>query len=361
MFNEDLDLYPEISNRAGLQPGELVFMGEKRQEHTTLTIIRYNTEGWADERTLTSVEAIPQLIAENENGVTWINLSGLQQVQWVKTLGDLFGAHPLMLEDILNTNQRPKLEDFNDSLFIELNMLTWHESACEISSEQLSLLMRKGLVVTFQEVDEDVLNPLRAQIRSGSQHLRQFGADYLTYAIVDAVVDHYFIVLENLSDQIEDLEDEVTQHPDPATLKQIHQLKRDLLFLRKAVWPLRELVSGLARGTSPFISRDILIYLRDVYDHTIQIMDIVETFRDMVSGILDIYLSSLSNQMNQVMKVLTIISTLFIPLTFIAGVYGMNFDNMPELRWHWGYFAVMGFMFTLLVLMLAYFKKKKWF
>ena len=361
MFNTNQDLFPQLSKRAGLEPGELVFVGEKRQEHSTLTLIRYNADGWFDEVELNHVDDILPLIGVNTGGISWINLNGLHNIDWVKHLGDLVNAHPLLLEDILNTNQRPKFDDFNDHLFLEINMLTWHEEKQEIVTEQLSLLMKPGILITFQEIDGDGFEQIRQHIRGGSQRVRLMGTDYLMYMILDAIVDHYFIVLENLSDTIEDLEDEITRHPDPETLNAIQHLKRDLLFLRKTVWPLRELISSLARGTSPLIQKETMIYLRDVYDHSIQIMDIVETFRDMLSGILDIYLSSVSNQMNEVMKVLTIISTLFIPLTFIAGLYGMNFDNMPELHLRWGYFAVLGVMLILLILMILYFRRRKWF
>lgn len=361
MFHADQDLYPDLSSRAGMEPGEMVFVGEKRQEHSTLTIMRYNADGLMDEQILTDIETVIHLAEHNKKGITWINLNGLQNTTWIKRLGEIFEIHPLTLENILNTNQRPKLDEFTDSLFLEMNMLTWQADTKEIITEQLSVLVKKGVLITFQEVDGDVFENLRQNIRDGNQRVNRTGSDYLMYAILDAVVDHYFIVLENLSDTIEDLEDAITRHPDPAMLKSIHHFKRDLLFLRKSVWPLRELVNGLARVTSPLICPETMIYLRDVYDHSIQIMDIVETFRDMVSGILDIYLSSVSNQMNEVMKVLTIISTLFIPLTFITGLYGMNFENMPELRWEWGYFGVLGIMGVLLILMILYFRRKKWF
>ncbi|NSW53202.1 MAG: magnesium/cobalt transporter CorA [Anaerolineae bacterium] len=361
MFPTDHDLYPEISSRAGLPPGELVFVGQIRQPHSTLQLLWYGTEQGIVEQQCTDIDEAITFAAEHKKGITWINLNGLQNTEWVSRLGGLANVHPLILEDILNTNQRPKMDEFNDGLFIELNMLRWNEEAKNITAEQFSMLVKKGVLITFQEVDGDIFDTVRQHIREGGQRFNEMGVDYLLYALIDTVVDHYFIALENLSDAIEELEDQISQHPGPETLTRIHQLKRDLLFLRKSIWPLREVISGLARGTAALIHKETLIYMRDVYDHSVQVMDIVETFRDMVSGMMDIYLSSVSNQMNEVMKVLTVISTLFIPLTFIAGVYGMNFDFMPELTWRWGYFTVLAVMGSILLIMVLFFRRRKWF
>jgi len=226
--------------------------------------------------------------------------------------------------------------------------------------EQVSLILGPNYVITFQEHEKDVFGPIRERIREDKGRLPKQGADYLAYALIDAIIDHYFVVLENLSEKIELLEDQLVEYPEPQTLQSIHELKRELIFLRKSVWPLREVISSLERGESTLFQKSTAVYLRDLYDHTIQIIDTVETFRDMVSGMLDIYLSSISNRMNEVMKVLTIIATLFIPLSFIVGLYGMNFAYMPELQWKWGYYGVWGIIISVVGGMLTYFRRKKW-
>jgi len=268
--------------------------------------------------------------------------------------------HHLVIEDIHNTYQRPKAEDYEDFLYIVLKMISWDENLNQAQAEQVSMILGKGYVLSFKEDPGDIFDPVRVRLREGKGRIRKSGADYLAYALLDQVVDNYFLVLENLGERIESLEEELTTNPSPATLKAIHHLKRELIFLRKSVWPLREAINSLERGDSSLFQAETLVYLRDLYDHTIQVMDTIETFRDMVSGMLDIYLSSISNRMNEIMKVLTIIATIFIPLTFIAGVYGMNFANMPELQWPWGYFAVWGVMILVAGGMIIFFKRKGW-
>jgi magnesium transporter len=264
------------------------------------------------------------------------------------------------MEDILHTDQRPKMEDFEDYIFIVTKMLFFDQEKRELKAEQLSLILGENYVVTFQERVGDVFEPIRERIRKGKGRVRKMQSDYLAYALIDAVVDHYFIVLEKIGETVESLEEELVTNPTPETLQAIHHLKRELIFLRKSVWPLRELISGLERGEASLIQEKTTVFLRDVYDHTIQVIDTVESLRDMVSGMLDVYLSSVSNRMNEVMKVLTIIATIFIPMTFIAGIYGMNFENMPELKWPWGYPLVWCVILAIGIVMLGYFKKKKW-
>jgi magnesium transporter len=239
-------------------------------------------------------------------------------------------------------------------------MLHYNEKKNEIEAEQISLILGPHFVISFKESQSGVFDPIRERIRNQKSRVRKTGADYLAYALIDAIVDNYFIILEKLGEQIEDLEEELVTNPTPETLQAIHTLKREMIFLRKSVWPLREVVSGLERGESPLIHESTDIYLKDVYDHTIQVIDTIETFRDMISGMLDIYLSSISNAMNAVMKVLTIIATIFIPLTFIVGIYGMNFKYMPELEWRWGYFIAWAIMIVIGFVMVLYFKRKKW-
>lgn len=292
--------------------------------------------------------------------VTWINIDGIQRIDVIEKIGKHFNLHPLALEDIVNTGQRPKMEDFVDYIFVVLKMLHYDEKESETKAEQLSLILGPNWVISFQENEGDVFDPIRERIRADKGRIRKMGADYLVYALIDAVVDNYFIILEKIGEKIEEIEDELVANPAPETLQAIHNLKRQMIFLRKSVWPLREVISRLERWESQLINKSTDIYLRDVYDHTIQVIDAIETFRDMLSGMLDIYLSSVSNRMNEVMKVLTIIATIFIPLTLVAGLYGMNFRYMPELEWPWGYPLVLFVMFVIGVLMLIYFRKKKW-
>jgi len=287
-------------------------------------------------------------------------VDGIHQVEVLELLGECFGLHPLVLEDILNTDQRPKMEDFSEYIFVVLKTFSYNDQSDEVEPEQISLILGPSLVLSFQERAGDVFDPIRERIRNGKGRIRRMGADYLAYALLDSIVDHYFIVLEQVGEDVEFLEEELVTNPTPETLQTIHNLKREMIFLRKSVWPLREVIGALERGESSLIKESTGIYLRDVYDHTIQVIDTIETFRDMISGMLDIYLSSVSNRMNEVMKVLTIIATIFIPLTLVAGIYGMNFQYMPELGWRWGYPIVWLVMLVIGAVMLVYFRRKKW-
>jgi magnesium transporter len=289
-----------------------------------------------------------------------MNVDGLHQVEILEKLGECYGLHPLVLEDILNTDQRPKMEDYGEYIYIVLKALDYNDKSNEIETEQISLILGSNFVFSFQEREGDTFDPIRERIRNGKGRIRSMGADYLAYALVDSIVDNYFIILEKLGEKIEFLEDKLVSHPTPETLQTIHHLRREMIFLRKAVWPLREVINSLERGESSLVKESTRLYLRDVYDHTIQTIDTIETYRDMVSGMLDIYLSSVSNRLNSVMKVLTIIATIFMPLTFLAGVYGMNFKYMPELGWRWGYPLIWLIMVGIGVLMLIFFRKKKW-
>ncbi len=343
----------------GQAPGSLLHPEQVSQEEIRISLIRYNPERTSEERLVERLSDCLPL--DSQDTVSWININGNQQIDILEELGSLFSIHPLVLEDIHNTIQRPKLEDYDQYLFIEMNMLSWNSNSAQIDAEQISLLLGEKYLITFQEHEKDVFNPVRKRIREGKSRLTCNGPDFLAYSLIDAVVDQFFIILENIGEQIETLEDELVADPDPDTLHAIHDLKKELIFLRKSVWPLREVISALERGDSHFFQEPTLIYLRDVYDHVIQIIDTVETFREMASGMLDIYLSSVSNRMNEVMKVLTMIATIFIPLSFIVGLYGMNFQYMPELGWHWGYFMVWGVILAVVAGMVIYFRRKKWF
>jgi magnesium transporter len=300
------------------------------------------------------------MVSREAEGVRWINVDGLSDPQLLEKLMGAFGIHPLVLEDVMALEQRPKLEDYGEYLFAVLNMLTLDKESGSTVSEQVSVILGKGFVISVQENPGDVFDTVRERLRSGRGRLRKMGSDALAYSLFDAVVDGYFIVLENLSDRVEALEDELVGSPNRETLQSLHGLRSELNFVRRCVWPLRELIGNLERRDSPLLDEALTPYLRDLYDHTVQVLESVESLRETLSGFLDIYLSSLSNRMNEIMKVLTVISTLFIPLTFIAGVYGMNFRTMPELEWPWGYPLVLGAMAGIAAVMLRYFRRKGW-
>ncbi len=347
----------KISKTAGHIPGELVHVGEKKIDKVQISVLAYDEKN-LQEKEINNIKET--FTFKDTPTVTWININGLHELGLIEEIGNNFEMHPLTLEDIVNTAQRPKYEDFDKYIFVVLKMIMFDEEKKEIISEQVSLILGSNFVISFQERTGDVFDSVRERIRSAKGRIRKLGADYLAYSLLDAVVDNYFSVLEKLGDKIEDLEEELITNPLPKTLQAIHNLKRDTIFLRKAVWPLREVVSSLERGESKFIKKGTRIFLRDLYDHTIQTIDTIETFRDMVSGILDIYMSSVSNRMNEIMKVLTIFAAIFIPLTFMAGIYGMNFEFMPELKWKYGYFVVLGLMALVGFGMLYQFRKKKW-
>ena len=345
------------SEKGGLPPGALVYVGEKKVEKVIITVFDYDRERYEEKELKSIEECFPY---KDRPTVTWINIVGIHQVERMEKIGNHFGIHPLIMEDILNTGQRPKMDDLDDYVFVVLKMLNYNEGDDEIDAEQISIILGQNFVISFQEREGDVFEPVRERIRKNKGRIRKKGADYLAYTLLDSVVDNYFTILEKIGERIELLEEELVENPSTQTLQEIHSLKSGMIFLRKSVWPLREVISGLERGESSLIKETTVIYLRDVYDHTIQVIDTVETFRDMISGMLDVYLSSISNKMNEVMKVLTIIATIFIPLTFLAGVYGMNFRYMPELEWHGGYFAVLFLMVIIGLGLLIYFRKKKW-
>jgi magnesium transporter len=345
------------SRKVGLPPGSPVHIGEEKTGEIKITVLDYD-ELHLQEKEIESVD--DSLQSEDRPTVTWINVDGVHEVGILQKIADRFGLHPLVLEDIMNTDQRPKMEDFGEYIYVVLKMLYYDDKKREVVTEQVSLILSARSVISFQEKEGDVFDPIRDRVRTGRGLIRKMGSDYLVYALVDSIVDNYFIILEKLGEKIEFLEDELVSHPAIETLQEIHKLKRDMVFLRKSVWPLREVISRLERGGSQLIKEGTVIYFRDVYDHTIQVIDAIETFRDMLSGMLDIYLSSVSNRMNEVMKVLTIVATIFIPLTLIAGVYGMNFRYMPELESQWSYPTVLLVMLAIGILMLIYFRKKKW-
>jgi magnesium transporter len=345
------------SKKAGLPPGSLIYTGEKIHEQVEITVVDYDEQNY-EEKKIGKFEEC--LVYKNKPTVTWINVNGISHVKNLEKLGECFNLHPLIMEDILNTDQRLKIEDLDDYLFIVLKTINYPEDTKEIMAQQISLILGSNYVISFHESDGDIFAPIRERLHTAKGHIRKAGADYLTYSLVDFIVDQYFVVLEQFGENIEYLEDAVVAQPTPQTLSDIHHYKNDMIILRKSMWPLREVVSRLGRRESPLIHEDTGLYFKDVYDHTIVAIDTVETYRDILSGMLDIYLSSVSNKLNETMKVLTVIATIFMPLTFLAGLYGMNFKFMPELEWRWGYFMVLALMVLIVAIMLAYFRNRRW-
>lgn len=340
-------------------PGTLVHVGPDREDVTTrLSVLDYDAEHLSEAMD-PDAAAIADL-AESPT-VTWFKVEGVHKVEVVAELGRIFSLHPLLLEDVVNTAGRPKMEEYENYLFVVAKTLYFNREAEGLAGEQVCLVLGKNWVISFQESNRDIFGPVAERIKKARGRIRGQGADYLAYALLDAVVDNYFLALEGFGEAVEDLEGELLGDPGQDALRRLHQYKREGLSCRRAIWPLREVLASLQRGDSALISADTIVFLRDVYDHAIQVIDMVETNRELLGGMLDIYLSSLSNRMNQVMKVLTVIATLFIPLTFLTGVYGMNFKYMPELDIRWAYPAVLGLMAVITIGMLIYFKKKHWF
>jgi len=347
----------KTSQKAGMSPGTVMHIGEKKIEKARITLINYDPDR-LEEKELKSIEEA--FSYKDTPPVSWINIDGLHEVGIIEKIGLHFDIHPLTLEDIVNTGQRPKVDDFEDYLYIVLKMLIFDETTCHISSEQVSLILGPHFLISFQEIEGDVFNFVRERIRKGRIQMRKSGSDYLAYALVDAVVDHYFIILEKMGERIEQFEDRVYSEPTPEILQAVHDLKREIIYFRKQVWPMREVLNTLQKTESHLVQQTNKVFIRDVYDHTIQVIDTIESYRDIIAGMLDLYLSTMSNRMNEVMKVLTIMATIFIPLTFIAGIYGMNFKFMPELEWKWSYPVLWAVLLVIFGSMLLYFKRKKW-
>ncbi len=342
---------------AGLPPGTPVYTGEHPEKKVIITLIDYN-ENSVNERVITPEETISCV---KPGTISWVDVEGLRDVSAIQKISDNIGLHPLVLEDILNVEQRPKMEEFDGYIYIVLKMFHTAKGGYEIVPEQVSIILSRNFVVTFQEgIEGDTFYDLRERIRHNKGVINKTSSDYLVYSIIDSIIDSYFTILETFGDRIEKIEEELVNNPQKRTLTEIYKLKREMLYLRKTVWPLREAISRMERGESEMITRNTHLYLRDVYDHTINVLDIIETYRDMLSGMIDIYLSSISNRLNETMKYLALISTIFIPMTFIASIYGMNFDNMPELQWIHGYKFALGLMFSMGLGFFIYFKRRKW-
>ena len=347
-----------ISPALGLPPGTLVHIGDKKLEKAIITLFDFDQNNVVERKLDNIEECFP---FKEKTSVTWINIDGLQQVEIIEKIDTHFDIHSLVLEDILNTVQRPKMEDYGEYIFIVAKMLYVESKHKDMISEQISIILGSNYVISFQETDGDIFNEIRDRIRNYKGRVRKMGADYLAYCLIDAIVDNYFIVLEYLGDEIEKMDDRLISNGSQSVSMDIHLLKRDLIFLRKQTWPLREVISALQRIESKLIKKTTGIFLSDVYDHTIQVIDTIESYRDELSGMQDVYISNINNRLNEIMKVLTVFTSIFIPLNLIAGIYGMNFRHMPELEWKGGYFWALSLMVVTGLCLLFFFKKKKWF
>jgi len=345
------------SKKTGLPPGSLVHVGKVHEEESRILIVDYSRQNFTERLAKSLDEILPYRETET---VTWVHIEGLHDTGLIESLGRHFDIHPLVLEDILNTHQRPKFEDFEDYLFIVLKGLSLETGGFSVHHEQISILVMKKFVFTFKEKQDELFYPVRCRLADVKGRSRSRGADYLAYVILDTIVDHYFSVQDSLDEVVESVEDKLLSGPTAQTLADIQRLKRELIFIRKSVSPVRELLTAIGHSASPLIQEQTQVYLRDVYDHAIRVTEAVDSHRDLITGMLDIYLSSISNKLNEVMKVLTVFASIFIPLTFIAGIYGMNFEYMPELKWKWAYPALWFVFVTIPVALLIYFKKKKW-
>ena len=341
----------------GLPPGTPVFVGEQQSEAVKITLYDYD-DAHTERRIVQSIEeCFPY---KDMPSVTWINVDGLHDVAMLERLAHDYGLHPLTIEDIVNTQQRPKVEFFDNYIALNLKMYTFDINTYELDIDHVSLVLGKNFVLTFQERQGDLFDAIRARIQYNKGKIKKGGADYLAYSLLDAIVDGYFKVLDRIGDEIENIEEKLFTNPESSILEDLHDLRQELIFFRKTVWPLRTIMNELDRQETELIEDSTSVYLRDLYDHVVQVIETLETFREMLSGHLEVYLSTISNKTNEIMKFLTIIGTIFIPLTFIAGVYGMNFKHMPELEWRWGYYLIWAVMIGIGVALLAYFRKKNW-
>ncbi|QDT90128.1 magnesium/cobalt transporter CorA [Gimesia algae] len=357
-----IDAYRNTSKKVGMPPGSLIHVGDFNEEDTRISVIDYGSIDVEEP----SVETVEDLLKFREkDSITWVCLEGLKNVEITELIGKYFDIHPLVLEDILNTHQRPKFEEYDDYLYIVLKGLSLGEEGVEadefnVDYEQISILVFNDFVFTFKEWKDELFLPLIQRIRTSTGRIRSLGSDYLTYAILDSIVDQNFVLLDSMDERIDVIEAELLSDPTSNTLVSIQHLKRELINIRRSTSPQRELLSAILRSDHKLIGEKTHIYFRDVFDHVLRISESVDSYRDMLAGLLDIYVSSVSNKMNEVMKILTVFASIFIPLTFIAGIYGMNFEYMPELRWKWSYPILWVVFITLPVVLVTYFKKKKW-
>jgi magnesium transporter len=346
-----------VSSKSGLPPGSLVHVGEVLATETRVSVVDYTAER-SREFVARSIDDITRY--RNTGSVIWVNVEGLINVELIEAIGQQFDIHPLVLEDILNTQQRPKFEQYDDYLFLVFKVIYPADDGVSVNYEQVSILILDDYVFTFKEKQDDIFEPIKARLRNHKGRYRSLGADYLAYAILDTVVDLYLSLQDYMDELIESVEEDLLASPGTETLATIQRIRRELIFIRRSSAPLRELLNGILRSDSLLIGDGTLIYFRDVHDHVLRVTDAFDTYRDMVTGLLDIYNSTISNRMNEIMKVLTVFASIFIPLTFITGIYGMNFAYMPELGWKWSYPLLWVGFILIPVILLVYFKRKKW-
>ncbi|WP_430468523.1 magnesium/cobalt transporter CorA [Winogradskyella ouciana] len=347
----------EHKKHIGQVPGTLVYTGKKSDKDFQVECFDY-TKDDIEETILLNIEDAVNY--KDTDSVTWINVDGLQHIDKIEDIGKQYDLHPLVLEDIVNTTQRPKIDEYEDYLFVVLKML-YYDANEEIVIEQVSFVLGKNYVLTFQEAEGDVFGTIRERLRYANGRIRGLKSDYLLYALIDAVVDNYFSIIETLGNKIEDLETELfTGHAREDVNIEVQQLKREILKVRRAIFPLREIINRIEKGDHPLIYKRTITYYRDIYDHLIQVSENIDIYREMIWSLMDMYMTTISNKMNEVMKVLTIMSSIFIPLSFLAGLYGMNFEYIPELKYRYGYFVLLGVMFTIFIGLLIYFKRKNW-
>jgi magnesium transporter len=355
--------FQSLKKKPGAAPGTIEHVGEQRVENVSITIHDYDEE-YVDTISIESIEGCKPYLEKRTK--TWIKVEGLHDIEKLKSIWSYFDLHPLIQEDIVNTSQRPKVEQYDNCMFIVMRMLQYAGGQKSIETEQISIILGANFVLSFQETDKPIFQPVVERLGIKKSRIRTLEADYLAYALMDNVTDHYFNLLDTIGEHLEQIEDELLDEPDEKTFHNIHAIRKEVVFSRKSIWPTREMLNTVIRDESEFIRESTKLYIRDVYDHMVQIIDNVENYRDMIMSMHDMYMSHVSNKMNEVMKVLTIIATIFIPLTFVAGIYGMNFDteaspyNLPELSWYYGYPAFWGIMLVLSIIMVIYFKKKDW-
>jgi magnesium transporter len=347
----------KASQKIGLSPGSLVYVGEKKDQPVHISILNYDADGH-DEISNATLEDLTNLTPTKS--MMWIHVSGIHDITVIEGIGKAFGLHALLLEDIVNTNHRPKIDDYDDYLFVVLKMPHAGNADNALEIEHVCIVIGHDYIILFQESQGSIFDPVKDRIKKGKGRLQKYGVDFLAYSLIDMIVDQYYGILENIGEEIESLEEEALIYPDQRLLSRIHDFKHQVMFLRKSIWPFREMISMMLRGESSLLKDYVVVFLQDVYDHVVQVIDTVETYRDLLSGIMEIYMSGVSNRMNEIMKVLTIIATLFIPLTFLAGVYGMNFRYMPELEWQFSYPVFWIVALVVFFLMLVWFRHKRW-
>jgi len=347
-----------VSKKSGLPPGSLVYVGDTTTRSTEISEIFYDIDHYSEKKLDNIKEAI--LFSSNQSGIKWINVCGFSDINTIQEIGEKFNIHPLTLEDILNTNQRPKVEIFEHYIFVVLKKIADNSDLQQLEYEQLSMIIGKDYVITFEETNDLHIDKVKTRIEKGSGQIRKSGADYLAYALIDSIVDQYFQLQESFDDYIESLENELLLSPSAETLNNIHKLKREIIFLRKSISSISDLMTVIIREESTLISPIVKVYYRDVLDHAIRLHESIDSYRELLSGMLNIYLSVLSNKTNEVMRILTVLASIFIPLTFLAGIYGMNFEHMPELHWKWSYPALWVVFIVIIVISLIFFRRKKW-